>query len=203
MMTNPVGSATRESCGRPRIRVVVADDSAVARQSISGFLHWREDIHLCAVCENGRTAIEQALRDQPDIVLLDLQMPVLSGLEAAQILRSCMPETGVIMMSVHDHPEVRAACLAGGADAFVPKSFLVRQFDAAMKVALHAVKKRAPVLTRERAAAGAEVGHDDFPTPVPRESFRNRPAGPMDSKGKDSGYALPLDKPAPSPRRVF
>jgi DNA-binding NarL/FixJ family response regulator len=186
-----------------RLRILFADDSLVARDSISEFLRSRDDVELCGACMNGRDAIEKALRDQPDVVLLDLQMPELSGLEAAQIFRSCMPETAVIMMSVHDHTEMRAACLSGGADAFVSKAMLVRQFDAAIEQALGAAGARLNQQARARAAASAEHVTTTFQIPDFRGSIRNRPAGAMETKGEDPGLALPLDKPDPSPRRVF
>jgi DNA-binding NarL/FixJ family response regulator len=182
--------------------MVFAEDSQVARQSITGFLGTLENIDLCGVCDNGRTAVETALISQPDVVLLDLQMPVMSGLEAAQVFRSCLPETAVIMMTVHDHPEVRAACLAGGADAFVSKSSLVRQFDVALDQALAAAATRARGLTRSRVVSGFEELLPFSPAPVTRAAGRKTPAGAVDSKDEDRGLALPLDKSAPSLRRV-
>lgn len=153
-MEEPIAVTLSESGPRSgRLRMLVADDSPVARHSISGFLRGLDHVELCAICENGRTAVETALVDPPAVVLLDLQMPVMSGLEAAGILRSCLPETGVILMTIHDHPGVRAACLAGGADAFVPKARLARQFEAALDQALSAARARSRAVAHPQVEA--------------------------------------------------
>jgi DNA-binding NarL/FixJ family response regulator len=182
--------------------MLLAEDSHVARQSITSFLGTLEGIELSGACQDGRAAVEAALADPPDIALLDLQMPVMSGLEAAEVFRSCLPETAVIMMTVHDHPEVRMACLGGGADAFVPKSSLVRQFDAALEQALAAAAARVRGMARDRAVSGFQERLPFSPSPVTRGPGENDPAGAVDSKDEDRGLALPLDKSAPSLRRV-
>lgn len=115
-----------------RVRLLVADDSKVARDAVLAYLRTRAELEVFAVCENGRLAVETALRQEPDVVLLDLQMPVMSGLEAAEIFRNCMPHVGVILTSMHDRLEVREACLAGGADAFIGKESLPEHFPAVL-----------------------------------------------------------------------
>ncbi|HEX9784804.1 MAG TPA: response regulator transcription factor [Opitutaceae bacterium] len=140
---------------KARIKVLLADDSPVTRQSISDYLKGLEDVELCGVCENGRTAVETALREQPDLMLLDMQMPVMGGLEAARIFRSCLPAMAIILMTIHDHPEIRAACMSSGADALISKAGLARDFRNLVATALQAAlspQRRpialAPVLAR-------------------------------------------------------
>lgn len=125
---------------RPRLRVILADDSLLARRTISHFLQGLEHVELCAVCEDGHKAVEAALRHQPDLAILDMQMPVLGGMEAARIFRSSLPAMAIIMMSLHDQPEIRAACLNSGADAFVAKSALTKTFDKVVATALDATR---------------------------------------------------------------
>lgn len=139
-MTDPNKRPATETNPGRRVRLLFADDSLVSRRSIVDFLQSRPRVDLFAVCENGRAAVEHALRDQPDVVLLDLQMPVMSGTEAAKIFRSCMPRTGIILTSLHDQPDVQAACLAAGADVFISKAKFAREFDAALERALIAAK---------------------------------------------------------------
>ena len=136
--TDRNGSARRE-----RVRILVADDTLVARESITSFLQSLEQMEVIAVCADGREAVERALQDPPDVVLLDFQMPAMDGLEAAQVLRASLPDTGVILTTVNDHPQIRQACLASGADAFVAKTHLGRDLVAAIHQALHAA--RSPV----------------------------------------------------------
>lgn len=156
-----------------RVRLLVADDSLIARQAVVAYLHALPGIEIRAVCENGRSAVEAALRDEPDVVLLDLQMPGMSGLEAAEIFRNSMPHVGVILTSTHDHAEVRATCLAAGADAFVGKAALPAEFPATLAAVLEA--RRSPV--RHRRAPG-------FPSRPSLDLFAQRgqrfpAAGPM------------------------
>lgn len=181
---------------RQRVSVLFADDSSVARQSIAAFLRSLDHVELHAACENGRAAVEQALRDQPDAVLLDLQMPVMSGLEAAQILRSCLPETAVIIMTVHDHPEVRAASLAGGADAFVAKARLAREFEGALERALAAARAPTRHLTPQPGVhiCGCEMLSSGAKS---ASVFPFTPDGAAGAKGSIHGSALPRGEPAP------
>lgn len=115
-----------------KVRLLVADDSRAARQSVVAYLRTLGSLDVFAECQNGLEAVETALRREPDLVLLNLQMPVMSGLEAAEIFRNSMPHVGVILTSTHDRLEVREACLAGGADAFVGKDAIATQFPGVM-----------------------------------------------------------------------
>lgn len=133
MISATVRPQTRTTAPARKVRVLVADDSQLARQAIVAHLRALEDVDVYAVCENGRLAVETALRQEPDVVLLDLQMPVMSGLEAAEIFRSSMPQVGVILTSVHDHLEVRETCLAGGADAFIGKGSIPTYFASVLE----------------------------------------------------------------------
>ncbi|MBE2215745.1 MAG: response regulator transcription factor [Opitutaceae bacterium] len=141
--------ALRAPASTRRVRLLVADDSLLARQAVLTYLRTLEHVEIITVCENGRLAVEAALRQEPDVVLLDLQMPVMSGLEAAEIFRNSMPQVGVILTSVHDHAEVREACLAGGADAFVGKGSIPDRFPSLLAAVLEMMRapsrhRRAP-----------------------------------------------------------
>ncbi len=125
-----------------KVRLLVADDSRAARHSVVTYLRTLEMLEVCAECQNGLEAVESALRREPDLVLLDLQMPVMSGLEAAEIFRNSMPHVGVIVTSTHDRLEVREACLAGGADAFIGKDVLTAELPRVLADVLE--RARAP-----------------------------------------------------------
>ena len=120
--------------------MLVADDSAPIRRSTLALLKSLAHVEVLATCENGRHAVETALRREPDVVLLDLQMPVMSGLEAAAIFRDSMPHVGVIMMSMQNRVEVREACLCGGADAFIAKDELSEHFSSVLDSVMEATR---------------------------------------------------------------
>jgi len=86
------------------------------------FLETLGPIKVVGTASDGRQAIERVDALEPDLVLLDYQMPETSGLEALLTLRRRHPQVRVIVVTVHDTPEVREACLACGADGFVSKT---------------------------------------------------------------------------------
>ena len=82
-----------------RNTVLIADDNAFIRTALYEIFEREPDFHVCAVVENGREAIEEACRLQPDLIVLDLAMPVMNGLDAARVLRQMMPDVPIIIYS--------------------------------------------------------------------------------------------------------
>ena len=124
-----------------RLQVVLADDSPLGRHAMALAIRPSKRVSLAASCKDGQSAIEAALRHRADVVILDVRMPGMDGYEAARIIRSCIPGTAIIMTSVHDDREVRAACAVNGADAFVSKTRLARDFESVLDRALKAASK--------------------------------------------------------------
>jgi two-component system, NarL family, response regulator LiaR len=109
-----------------RIRAVVVDDSAVTLQTISSFLSRQSAVEVVGTAQDGAAAIEIVRKLKPDVVLMDVQMPGMNGLEAtAEILRE-FPSMRVVMITVNDTPELRQAANEIGAARFVPKPQLWR-----------------------------------------------------------------------------
>ena len=101
--------------------VLIADDKPLIRQGLSELFQMEEDFEVCGDAENGREAVEKARELHPDLILLDLSMPVMNGLEAARVLKRVMPEVPVIMFSAYGDSfenEARSA----GVSALVSKS---------------------------------------------------------------------------------
>lgn len=103
--------------------ILIADDNAFVRQRLGELFRREPDFEVCAEVENGRQAIEQARESKPHLILLDLSMPVMNGLDAARALKRMMPEVPIVMFS-------------GYADSFTEKearsagvSVLVSKFD--------------------------------------------------------------------------
>ena len=109
-----------------RIRTLVADDSPAAQQAISSLLEKDRSISLVGNASDGRQAVEKALELRPDLVLMDLQMPEMNGLEATAELRRTLPEARIIIITVLDTGDLEQACHEAGADGFVPKHRLYR-----------------------------------------------------------------------------
>lgn len=103
-------------------RILIADDNAFVRTAMYELFEREPDFQVCAVAENGREAIEEARRLHPDLIILDLAMPVMNGLEAARILRQIMPEVPLIMYSANEDRRSEQIARSIGISELIPKS---------------------------------------------------------------------------------
>jgi len=101
--------------------ILIADDSLFIREALCKFFE-QDDFNVCGEAENGKEAIEKAQKLHPDLILLDLSMPVMNGLEAARILKRMMPEVPVIMYSAYGDSSTEKAARSAGVWALVSKS---------------------------------------------------------------------------------
>ncbi|RSM70512.1 DNA-binding response regulator [Kibdelosporangium aridum] len=104
------------------IRVVLADDEAMIRAGIAAILGSDAGIEVVAQADDGRQAVDHVLSTRPDIAVLDIQMPVLDGLAAAEEIRRLRPQTGVVMLTTFGEDEYIEQALALGANGFLLKS---------------------------------------------------------------------------------
>ena len=104
-----------------RIRVVVADDSPTALASICQYLEFEGNFEITGTARDGRQLVAEAARLIPDLVLSDLSMPQLSGLEAAKELRRILPELRILIITQLSGLSLRDECLRCGADGLVEK----------------------------------------------------------------------------------
>lgn len=86
---------------RPRVRVLVADDHEVMRMGIRNLLEVQPGWSVCAEANNGREAVEKTLQHHPDVIVMDISMPVMNGLEAASQITRKEPQIPVILFSLH------------------------------------------------------------------------------------------------------
>jgi CheY-like chemotaxis protein len=89
--------------------VLVADDNPTIRKALCFMFEAIEDYDLCAEASDGREAIRLAIRYRPDVIILDLSMPVIDGLAAAAKLKEILPKTPIILFTQHAGPEVKFA----------------------------------------------------------------------------------------------
>jgi two-component system, NarL family, nitrate/nitrite response regulator NarL len=105
-----------------KIRVVVADDSRTALRAVCSYLEFEGQFEIVATAGDGLSVLHQVERFRPDLVLTDLSMPQMTGLEAAMELRKSFPELRILIFTQLNGLSLRAACLQCGADGFVQKS---------------------------------------------------------------------------------
>jgi DNA-binding NarL/FixJ family response regulator len=100
--------------------IFIVDDNAVVRRCLRGIFE-NEGWEICGEAENGHDAIEKAPRLHPDLIILDLSMPVMNGVEAAPRLRKMLPEVPIVMFSIHGGALEHEA-LSAGVAAVVSKT---------------------------------------------------------------------------------
>jgi two-component system response regulator NreC len=115
------------------IRILLADDHAILRDGIRALLSDETDLNVVGEAENGRQALEQARALRPDIVIMDIGMPLLSGLEATTQIRRDVPEARVLILTMHQNEEYLAHVLAAGASGYVLKDVAGRELVSAIR----------------------------------------------------------------------
>jgi CheY-like chemotaxis protein len=107
-----------------KLRILLVDDSADYVTAICAVLEEKGIIEVIGAAGNGIEAVEAVAELQPDLVIMDVQMPQMDGLMAASVLSRHFPATKIVLMSAEDSHQLRLASRAAGADAFVAKSLL-------------------------------------------------------------------------------
>jgi two-component system chemotaxis response regulator CheY len=102
--------------------VLIVDDSLFIREALCDLFEAEEDFDVCGDAENGREAVEIAQVLHPDLILLDLSMPVMNGLEAARVLKRLMPEVPLLMYSAFSDSFTEKQARSAGVSALVSKS---------------------------------------------------------------------------------
>jgi DNA-binding NarL/FixJ family response regulator len=118
------------------LRILIADDHEVARRGIRALLESHPGWEVCGEASDGREAVSCASRLKPDLVLLDIAMPSLNGLDATRQILAAAPDTRVLILTMHDTEQVVREVLAAGARGFLLKSDAGRDLVAAVE-ALH------------------------------------------------------------------
>jgi DNA-binding NarL/FixJ family response regulator len=130
------------------IRVLIADDQALVRSGFRMILEARADLEVVGEAENGETAIELARELEPDVVLMDVRMPVLDGVEATRRLLEGGSEARVIILTTFDLDEYVFEALRAGASGFLLKDVQPAQLVEAIRVVASGEALLAPSITR-------------------------------------------------------
>jgi two-component system response regulator NreC len=103
------------------IRIVVADDHTILRRGLRLVLERESDLRVIGEASNGREAIEAAERDKPDVIVMDIGMPLLNGIEATKRISADHPKTAVVILSVHSDEAYILRALKAGARGYLLK----------------------------------------------------------------------------------
>jgi len=146
--------------GSKTIRILIADDHALLRDGVATLLSAEADMKLIAEASSGEEAVEQFRKHSPDVTLMDLQMPGLSGIDAIARIRTEFPDARIIVLTTYTGDAQVIGALRAGARAYLLKAHVHRELPEIIR-AVHAGQKRIPP---EIAAEAAEHLADEILT---------------------------------------
>jgi DNA-binding NarL/FixJ family response regulator len=117
-------------------RVLVVDDHAVIRRGVQGILSTYPEWDLCGEADNGQDAIRLAGELAPEVVIMDVSMPGMNGLEATRIIHDVLPETKVLLLTLHSSSEFVRSAFRAGARGYVLKSDAENELVRALNVVI-------------------------------------------------------------------
>lgn len=115
-----------------KIKVLVADDHQLFREGLINLLQTAEDIEVIGQAENGQDAIDKVDLLKPDVLLIDIAMRVMNGIDATKVLKEKMPELKIIAVSMHSDKQYVKGMLEAGADGYLLKNCTYRQLTDAV-----------------------------------------------------------------------
>jgi DNA-binding NarL/FixJ family response regulator len=164
-----------------KIRILIADDHSIVREGIRLVLKNAPDYIVVAEARDGEEAVELAARHKPDVVIMDISMPRLNGIEATALMKEQSPDLRVIILTVHEDEEYVYQILRAGACGYVLKSAGKKEIYAAITSALAGERFFSPGVSRiiidgfikrvDKQEAAAEQQH---PTQLPSKQLTKR-----------------------------
>lgn len=147
------------------IDILLADDHAIVRDGLRMLLESRDDLKVVGVASDGREAVSEARRLRPHVVVMDISMPMLNGIEAARTITQALPDTKVLILSMESSPEHVFRALQAGARGYLLKQSAGTELVAAVH-AVHAGRRY--------------LGHEINETVVAEYISRGRPESPLE-----------------------
>src|SRR6266704_791694 len=119
-----------------KIRILLADDHTILRAGLKMMLNAQPDMEVIGEAQDGRQALHEAQRLQPDVILMDITMPDMNGIEATKQIKRAQPEIKVLILTMHEHDEYIFQALRAGASGYMLKEAA----DTELITALHVIQ---------------------------------------------------------------
>jgi len=159
------------------VNLLIAEDQRLFRQSLRLLLERERDLRVVGEATDGREAFEQAMKLKPDMILMDVDMPRLDGVTATKLIRSCLPDVKILMLSVHDEDARIVAAVQAGACGYILKDADHAEFLRIIR-ATHQGKHVLSPFMPDRFALGAvaaiEHAHEPDAEPLAHLTERER-----------------------------
>ncbi len=154
------------------IRVMLVDDHAVVRSGLSAFLMVNPDLELVGEAEDGQQAVQRAALLQPDVILMDLMMPVMDGIAATQAIKRQYPAMQIIALTSFQEDELVQGALQAGAVGYLMKDVTARQLAAAIRSAKAGKMTLSPEATQALVRAAQQAQETEALTERERDVLR-------------------------------
>ncbi len=152
-----------DKSAEPPIRVMIVDDQALVREGIASLLAIQPGITICGTAENGQEAVTKFESFNPQVILMDIRMPVMNGIESAQVILQQNPQVIILMLTTLEDDEYIVKSLQSGASGYLLKDMLAADLAQAIRLAYRGVFQLAP------SVAGRLVNlHNEKEKPVVR-----------------------------------
>lgn len=160
----------------PTVRVMLVDDHTLVREGIRHVLTGTPGVEVVAEAGDGETALRLAAETRPDLVVLDLSLPGISGLEVTASLRELLPDVKVLILSVHDHPEYVLGAVRAGAQGYLRKDTSPAELREGLRAVARGESYFSPPVARHLTAAvrGEVEPGDDHELRLARLTPRER-----------------------------
>jgi NarL family two-component system response regulator LiaR len=140
------------------IRILLADDHALVRQGTRELLEQQEDLEVVAEASDGKEAVQLALREDPDLVIIDFSMPRLNGIEATRQIKAVAPNIAVLVLTAYDSEQYVFAFLEAGAAGYLLKDVSVDELVKAVRAVYAGESVLHPAITRKVISRFAQPG---------------------------------------------
>jgi DNA-binding NarL/FixJ family response regulator len=152
------------------VRVILADDQALFRRGINAVLTGEDDIEVVAEAEDGKSAIDLAEEFVPDVVLMDVRMPGIGGIEAARQIKASCPSTAILMLTVSDEEDDLYEAIKAGANGYLLKEVSIATVATAIRDAMNGESFLSPTMASKLLTEFSALSRREEQPPAPNFS---------------------------------